>query len=136
MNTFLLMAGFLSGAGLLTWLYLIAFRGGFWKTDQRLDIFSDNNTSTEPLPSVSVLVPARNESKVIAKTLPALLKQHYAGEYHIYLIDDCRSNLGFGLRRITDSSNQSYKIFQIVWNCNTCISPRFITFIKKFCVRI
>ena len=86
------MAGLLSGAILLIWLYPIAFRGGFWRTDQRIDIFPDNNASTEPLPSISVLVPARNESEVIEKTLPALLKQHYTGEYHIYLIDDCSTD--------------------------------------------
>ncbi|MDI6695695.1 MAG: glycosyltransferase [Anaerolineales bacterium] len=39
-------------------------------------------------PSVSLLIPARNEEKNIHLTLQALLKQDYAGEYEIIVLDD------------------------------------------------
>ncbi len=39
-------------------------------------------------PSVSVIVPAYNEEKVIVKTITSLLTQHYAGELEIVVVDD------------------------------------------------
>ena len=39
-------------------------------------------------PSVSVIVPAYNEEKVIVKTITSLLQQRYAGELEIVVVDD------------------------------------------------
>src|ERR1019366_8010163 len=50
----------------LIWVYLLLFRGGFWRTGVRLPI------APEPAswPSVAVVVPARNEELVLGASLP------------------------------------------------------------------
>jgi cellulose synthase/poly-beta-1,6-N-acetylglucosamine synthase-like glycosyltransferase len=39
-------------------------------------------------PSVSVIVPARNESEVLERTLDSLLQQNYPGDWEIVVVDD------------------------------------------------
>ncbi|HST24767.1 MAG TPA: glycosyltransferase [Gaiellaceae bacterium] len=39
-------------------------------------------------PSVTVLVPARNEAEQLPRTLPALLAQDYPGAWHLVVVDD------------------------------------------------
>ncbi|MGE0821376.1 MAG: glycosyltransferase [Candidatus Binatia bacterium] len=50
----------------------------------------DNDLPTPPSvwPSVSILVPARNESETLPQTLPALLRQDYPGPFTVVVIDD------------------------------------------------
>src|SRR5690242_17610124 len=67
------------------WVYLILARGGFWRGRVR-------DTST-PVPSVSwprvtAIVPARDESGVIAASLRSLLQQEYLGHFSIIVVDD------------------------------------------------
>jgi hopene-associated glycosyltransferase HpnB len=69
------------------WLYLAFARGAFW----RLREFDDDFANHKPLsawPSVIAVVPARNEAATIAPTLASLLKQDYAGEFSVVLVDD------------------------------------------------
>jgi cellulose synthase/poly-beta-1,6-N-acetylglucosamine synthase-like glycosyltransferase len=42
----------------------------------------------EVWPSVSVIVPARNEAEVLERTLNSLLAQDYAGDWEIVVVDD------------------------------------------------
>lgn len=44
--------------------------------------------ATEPLPIVTVLIPALNETSVLEQTVRALLRQRYAGQLEILIIDD------------------------------------------------
>ena len=46
-------------------------------------------------PSVVAVVPARNEADMLPVTLPALLRQDYAGEFRVIVVDD-RSDDGTG----------------------------------------
>lgn len=39
-------------------------------------------------PSVSVIVPARNEAEVLERTLDSLLAQEYTGDWEIMVVDD------------------------------------------------
>jgi hopene-associated glycosyltransferase HpnB len=39
-------------------------------------------------PDVTAIVPARNEARMLPRTLPALLKQDYPGRFHVVLVDD------------------------------------------------
>ena len=74
-------------AALLAWL-VIAFRPSrFWDLRPRAD---EELLPPEPAawPSVSVVVPARNESACLPYTLPALLKQDYPGPWQVVLVDD------------------------------------------------
>jgi hopene-associated glycosyltransferase HpnB len=99
------------------WVYLVAARGGFWLTSQRLP---GGVTATEPgtgprpgssaepgtgagartgagpgatheppsWPAVAAVVPARNEADSLPGTLPGLLVQDYPGPFRVFLVDD------------------------------------------------
>lgn len=72
----------LSIASLLIWIYLLGFRGQFWRTDQRLP----NGNSVDA--SVCVVIPARNEADLLPIALRSLLVQNYSGTLQIILVDD------------------------------------------------
>ncbi len=78
-----LMALGLSG---LSWIYLLAFRGRFWRCDQRLAVSS--KASLPQWPSVCAIVPARNEADMLTHSLPGLLTQKYPGNFRVLLVDD------------------------------------------------
>lgn len=69
------------------WLYLIFFRGGFWRADQRLGE-GLGETVAGDWPDIAVIVPARDEAPLIGRTVTALLAQDYPGRYAVVLIDD------------------------------------------------
>ncbi len=80
----------LAGAALLAaiaWVYLLAARGGFWRTDQRLPP-GDPRWQPERWPSVVAVVPARDEAAILPVTLPSLLAQEYPGDFSVLLVDD------------------------------------------------
>jgi hopene-associated glycosyltransferase HpnB len=68
------------------WVYLVAGRGGFWRTDQRLPRAGGGDLAAWP--AVVAVVPARDEADVVPKTLPTLLNQRYPGELTVLLVDD------------------------------------------------
>ena len=66
------------------WIYLIkSMIESFTKTPY-LDKFENTNNST---PKVSIILPARNEEKYLAKCLDSLIDQDYEN-YEIVVIDD------------------------------------------------
>jgi len=69
---------------LAIWLYLLLARGGFWR--MRPDACS--GAPGAPAPSVTAVVPARNEADVVGRSVASLAAQRYAGEFHIILVDD------------------------------------------------
>ena len=73
----------LAVAALGAWLVLLLARGGFWRTDVRLPA-TDPAASPSQWPALAVVVPARNESAVLPRTLPALLGQDYPANLHVY----------------------------------------------------
>lgn len=78
---------FIAAIPLLIWLYVFFGRGFFW----RLRSFDADRTSPKPLskwPSVTAIVPARNEAGTIARTVESLARQNYAGEFSIIVVDD------------------------------------------------
>jgi hopene-associated glycosyltransferase HpnB len=76
------------GLSALIWIYLLLFRGGFWRSDQRFEPQTNRLELNAPFPQVAVLVPARNEADVIGVSLRSLLDQDYPGDLQIILIDD------------------------------------------------
>jgi hopene-associated glycosyltransferase HpnB len=74
----------LAALPLIIWVYLLLFRGGFWRTGIRLPIVAEPPS----WPSVAVVVPARNEEFVLGDTLPTLLVQDYPGPLQVVLVDD------------------------------------------------
>jgi hopene-associated glycosyltransferase HpnB len=69
----------------LSWLYLLVARGGFWRA--RIDD-SVAWPDLDAWPSVTAIIPARNEADIIADTVTSLVAQDYAGPFSIVLVDD------------------------------------------------
>ena len=72
-----------SCAILLTWLYLLMFRGAFWTA--RIERPPKQPSAW---PSVVAVVPARNESKLISECVRSILAQEYEGNLHLIVVDD------------------------------------------------
>lgn len=70
---------------LIIWVILLCFRGQFWQANQRLGY---RDADLPAWPRVCAVVPARDEAKVIQKSLRSLLAQDYPGEFSIMLVDD------------------------------------------------
>jgi hopene-associated glycosyltransferase HpnB len=81
------------GLSLAIWLYLLGFRGQFWRVQPvLLDTQPQSLSKSGPQPSVAIIIPARNEADMLLQTLPPLLQQDYSGTYQIYLVDDQSSD--------------------------------------------
>lgn len=105
MQFFLLILSILS---LFIWIYLILFRGGYWLSNQKLEL---NPKLYSFYPSICAIIPARNEADTIPISLPSLLNQNYLGNISIVLVDD-QSTDGTGdlALEISRNLNQSQRI--------------------------
>jgi len=69
------------------WIYLFGFRGMFW-------LFRERDGREEPAfmakvwPSVTAIVPARDEADVIERSVGSLAGQDYPGDFRIIVVDD------------------------------------------------
>lgn len=78
------------GIGALTaaaWIYLLAFRGGFW----RVSTETPAPIAAQPRRVVAV-IPARDEAPVIGRALASLFAQEHAASLHVVVIDDDSSD--------------------------------------------
>ncbi len=71
---------------LIIWLFLLTWRGQFWRTDQILEVESPALLPSPP--SICAVIPARNEADLLPITLRSLLTQDYPGAFTIFLVDD------------------------------------------------
>jgi len=67
------------------WLGLAFFWHGFWRVDQRLALMPEPLVS---YPTVTAIVPARNEQETIATSVGKLQTQEYAGDFSIVVAND------------------------------------------------
>lgn len=74
------------------WLYLAVARGNFFHLRPFDDDFSVH-AAPASWPSVTAIVPARNEATTIVQSISSLLQQNYAGEFHIIVVDDHSDDL-------------------------------------------
>jgi hopene-associated glycosyltransferase HpnB len=76
----------IASAALAVWLYLIGWRGAFWRASVR----EEQNPAPSPVswPAVVAVVPARDEADVIGASLPSLLGQDYPGAFDVIVVDD------------------------------------------------
>ena len=70
---------------LAAWGGLMALRGDFWRADQRL---VEGEFQPDRWPTITVVVPARNEADVIEEALSSIVAQHYEGDLRVFLVDD------------------------------------------------
>jgi hopene-associated glycosyltransferase HpnB len=83
------MANVLAIIGVAVWIYLLSARGGFWLGQVK------DTTGVGRLnkwPAVAIIVPARNESDVIAASVQSLLRQDYPGVFSVIVVDDDSSD--------------------------------------------
>ena len=71
---------------LAIWLVLLFGRGFYWRAHERDD--RDVPPAPSAWPSVTAVVPARNEADVIARSIGSLLGQDYPGTLRVILVDD------------------------------------------------
>jgi hopene-associated glycosyltransferase HpnB len=69
---------------LAIWLYLLLGRGAFWLGRERDEAVGGQG----PWPAITAVIPARDEAECVGETVTSLLRQDYAGEFHVVLVDD------------------------------------------------
>ncbi len=77
----------IGAAALCAWLYLILGRGGFWRIRETAAPARSSEQA-----SVAVVIPARNEERVVGQAVNSLIRQRYPGRLHIFLVDDHSSD--------------------------------------------
>ena len=70
---------------LVIWIYLVFFRGGFWREFAR---HSGPPAPTSSAPRIVAVVPARDEADVVGRAIGSLAAQVAPGYFHIVLVDD------------------------------------------------
>lgn len=72
---------------LAIWLYLFIAHGRFWN----IGLFDDDDAAhpaPPAWPTVTAIVPARNEAETIAQTVDSLLSQEYRGKLSVVIVND------------------------------------------------
>ena len=78
----MLAAAATGAVALAAWIYLAAARGGFWRVRESAAVRSARRKS------VAVIIPARNEAEHVAAAVRSLLRQDYAGDIKVCVVDD------------------------------------------------
>ena len=97
------MLGALALLTLLVWLGLVFAWHGFWRADVGLPA---GGRAPEPWPSVTVLVPARNEHETIGSALASLLAQDYPGPLRVVVANDASEDATAAVARRQGDGNQ------------------------------
>ena len=100
----------LAALSLCVWIVLAFFRGGFWL----VRLYDDDavvHPALEVWSRVVAVLPARNEAETIARTVESLVKQEYAGEFRVVVVDD-HSEDGTGelARKAAESAGVSDRV--------------------------
>jgi hopene-associated glycosyltransferase HpnB len=74
----------LACAALVVWVYLFTARGGFWRCAER----DEGGSAPGTWPTVTAVIPARDEADAVGQTITSLLRQNYPGAFDIVLVDD------------------------------------------------
>ncbi|NEP88910.1 MAG: glycosyltransferase [Okeania sp. SIO2C2] len=100
---------------LIIWIYLLIFRGKFWLADQRLLPISETEIrKIQYWPSISVIIPARNEAKLLRLTLKSLLNQDYLGNFKIILVDDNSKDNTANVAKLIAQQNDSFTKLEVI----------------------
>ena len=80
MHIALIVCGVIS---LFAWMYLLFAHGNFWRVAEQ-----PVPARLTGSPTITVVIPARNEADVIGRALTSLLRQQLNADLHIVLVDD------------------------------------------------
>jgi len=69
---------------LLIWIYLLLFHASFWRVD-RVCLPADCAAQSR---LVAVVIAARNEAETIGRAVSTLLRQNFAGDVRLFVVDD------------------------------------------------
>jgi hopene-associated glycosyltransferase HpnB len=83
----------IAALALLAWLYLLALHGRFWQSGPALAPMRPDHA-----PPVAIVVPARDEADVIARSIGSLLTQDYP-DFRVILVDDNSTDATAALAR-------------------------------------
>jgi hopene-associated glycosyltransferase HpnB len=75
-----------AAATLALWLYLLFFRGAFWR--EFLNRAAPPESRLSHPPRIVAVIPARDEAATVARAIASLAAQHYPGLFHIIVVDD------------------------------------------------
>src|ERR1017187_6508261 len=75
-----------AAATLAFWLYLLFFRGAFWREFLKRDAPPEGPLRHPP--RIVAVIPARNEAPTVARAVASLAAQHHPGVFHIIVVDD------------------------------------------------
>ena len=96
------IASLLAALALAVWIYLLVGRGMFWLARER-----DGGEGTlAAWPTVTAIVPARDEAETIAQSLVSLLEQEYPGAFRIILVDDQSTDGTADIARALDATGR------------------------------
>ena len=76
---------------LIGWTYLIFCRGGFWLAGERGDVDQPSWPEDDDWPTVTVIIPARDEAVMLPQSLSSILAQDYP-KLFVVLVDDNSSD--------------------------------------------
>jgi len=81
--------GAVAASSLAAWTGLVLFRGRFWEAaiDKHLEA-SGLPGDLERAIHIEAVVPARDEAAVVTDTIPSIVAQDFAGDFHVTLVDD------------------------------------------------
>src|SRR5664279_2295489 len=79
-----MIASLVAAVALVIWIYLVAWRGGFWRAGER----DGGGPSPIVWPDVIAVIPARDEADGVGHTVGSLLQQDYLGSFSLILVDD------------------------------------------------
>jgi len=95
-------ASLLAALALAVWIYLLIGRGMFWLARER----DGGEETLAAWPSVTAIVPARDESETIAQSIGSLLRQDYPGAFRIILVDDQSTDGTAEIARALDATGR------------------------------
>lgn len=79
-----MVAELTAGCGvLLIWLYLVFYRGMFWRLREEASALPPG-----PASRIAIVIPARDEAETIGPAIRSLAAQNFTGSWHVFLVDD------------------------------------------------
>ena len=97
---------------LFIWTYLISCRGGFWLAGERDDADQLSWSEDGDWPTVTVIIPARDEAAMLPQSLGSILAQDYPKLSVILVDDDSSDGTAAAARQIGAKARREAVILQ------------------------